>query len=67
MALNQVVLPGFAAYHIGIETTEAKAAAEAERPRIDADPLETMEGDEMAPSGEMLGPRDESDPDGPPE
>lgn len=44
MALNQVVLPGFAAYHLGIETTEAAAAAEAERPRIDADPLETMEG-----------------------
>jgi predicted deacylase len=68
MALNQVVLPGFAAYHLGVETTEAKAAAEAERPRPDADPLETMEGDEMGPaSGEITGPRDEGDPDGPPE
>jgi predicted deacylase len=68
MALNQVVLPGFAAYHLGIETTEAAAAAEAERPRIDADPLETMEGDEMGPSSsEVTAPREEGDPDGPQE
>jgi predicted deacylase len=66
MALNQVVLPGFAAYHLGVETTEAEAAAEAERPRIDADPLETLEGDEMRPaSSDGMAPRDEGDPDGP--
>jgi predicted deacylase len=66
MALNQVVLPGFAAYHLGVETTEAEAAAEAERPALDADPLETMDGDEMAPSGaEIIVPRDEGDPDAP--
>lgn len=66
MALNQVVLPGFAAYHLGVETTEAEAAAEAERPAVDADPLETMEGDEMGPSGaELTVPRDEGDPDAP--
>lgn len=68
MALNQVVLPGFAAYHLGIETTEAEAAADAERPAIDADPLETMDGDEMGPSAsEVTAPRDEGDPDGPQE
>ncbi len=68
MALNQIVLPGFAAYHLGIETTEAAAAAEAERPRLDADPLETMEGDEMGPASlEITVPRDEGDPDGPEE
>lgn len=66
MALNQVVLPGFAAYHLGVETTEAEAAAEAERPAPDADPLETLEGDEMGPSGsEVSTPRDEDDPDAP--
>lgn len=66
MALNQVVLPGFAAYHLGVETTEAAAAAEAERPAPDADPLETLEGDEMGPSGsEVSTPRDEDDPDAP--
>lgn len=68
MALNQVVLPGFAAYHLGIETTEAQAAADAERPPIDQDPLETMEGDEMGTvAPEVRAPRDEGDPDGPQE
>ena len=29
MALNQVVLPGFAAYHVGVETSEQRAVEEA--------------------------------------
>ena len=31
MALNQIVLPGFAAYHLGIETSEQRVAEEAAR------------------------------------
>ena len=31
MALNQIVLPGFAAYHVGIETSEQRVAEEAAR------------------------------------
>lgn len=50
MALNQVVLPGFAAFHIGIETTDEAAAEEAAQP--DPDPLERLEGDEMGPPAE---------------
>ena len=45
MALNQLVLPGFAAYHIGIETSEQHAVEEAAN--APPDPLEQLEGDEM--------------------
>jgi uncharacterized protein len=31
MALNQIVLPGFAAYHLGVETSEQRMAEEAAR------------------------------------
>jgi uncharacterized protein len=46
MALNQVVLPGFAAFHVGIETSEQQAVEEASQP---AEPgaIEQMEGDQI--------------------
>ncbi len=47
MALNQIVLPGFAAFHVGVETSMEGAAKEAEKPSVD--PLENMEDDELAP------------------
>ena len=47
MALNQLVLPGFAAYHIGIETSEERAVEDASQPTPATDELERMEGDEM--------------------
>lgn len=64
MALNQVVLPGFAAYHLGVETSEARAAEDAVRIAPDVEPLETLEGDEFDETdANALRPRDESDPD----
>jgi predicted deacylase len=49
MALNQVVLPGFAAFHVGIETSEQEAVEEASQP---AEPgaIEQMEGDQIEAS-----------------
>ena len=62
MALNQVVLPGFAAYHIGIETSEAQAAEEAAQAPAEPDAIERMEGDQL---NEVLGdPRQGGDGDG---
>ena len=57
IALNQLVLPGFAAYHIGIETSEQQAVEEASQPQPVEDELERLEGDEMnegrgSPEGE---------------
>jgi predicted deacylase len=52
MALNQVVLPGFAAYHVGIETSEAQAAEEAAHAPAEPDAIEQMEGDQI---NEVLG------------
>ncbi len=40
MARNQVVLPGFAAYHVGEETSEARAVREAAASRAADDPVE---------------------------
>ncbi len=37
MALNQIVLPGFAAYHLGVETSEQRMAEEAARAAANAD------------------------------
>ncbi len=38
MAINQVVIPGFAAYHIGIESTQEKmASTEDEIEHVDID------------------------------
>ncbi|HET9482656.1 MAG TPA: succinylglutamate desuccinylase/aspartoacylase family protein [Xanthomonadales bacterium] len=56
IALNQLVLPGFAAYHIGIERSEEQAVESASQPPVE-DELERLEGDEMnegrgAPEGE---------------
>lgn len=52
IALNQVVLPGFAAYHVGIETSEAQAAEEAAQAPAEPDAIERMEGDQI---NEVLG------------
>jgi hypothetical protein len=54
MALNQVVLPGFAAYHIGVETSEEEAVEDAAHP-VEPGAIEQLEGDELnegeAPAG----------------
>jgi predicted deacylase len=50
LALNQVVLPGFAAFHIGIQTSEQQAVEEALQPLFGDDAIERMEGDEMGPA-----------------
>lgn len=62
MALNQVVLPGFAAFHVGIETSEAQAAEEAAQAPTEPDAIEQMEGDQI---NEVLGEPRESEPDEP--
>ncbi len=68
LALNQVVLPGFAAYHIGIETSEQGAVEEALAPAPGVDPIERMEGDEMEPPPVPDGePRSEPDSPMPPD
>jgi predicted deacylase len=68
LALNQVVLPGFAAYHIGIETSEQGAVEEALLPAPGVDAIERMEGDEMSPPPAIEGePRSEPDSPMPPD
>jgi predicted deacylase len=68
LALNQVVLPGFAAFHIGIETSEQQAVEEAQHPAVGDDALERMEGDEMGPAPpESAGERSEPDAAAPPD
>jgi predicted deacylase len=48
IALNQLVLPGYAAYHIGIETSEQQAVHEAQQiPVSPEQAIERMEGDEL--------------------
>jgi len=47
MALNQLVLPGFAAYHIGIETSEQHAVEEAANAPTSPDSIEQLEGEEI--------------------
>jgi len=67
LALNQVVLPGFAAFHIGIETSEQQAVEEAQQPLSTEDAIERMDGDEMGPAPpEADGERDEADAATPP-
>lgn len=51
MALNQVVLPGFAAFHVGIETSEQQAVEEAQQPMAPGS-IEQMEGDQIDESRE---------------
>ena len=58
LALNQVVLPGFAAFHIGIETSEQQAVEEARQPVYGDDAIERMEGDEMGPAPPERSPGD---------
>jgi predicted deacylase len=68
LALNQVVLPGFAAYHIGIETSEQGAVEEALAPAPGVDAIERMEGDEMEPPpAAETEPRSEPDSPMPPD
>jgi predicted deacylase len=68
LALNQVVLPGFAAFHIGIETSEEQAVEEAQHPAVGDDALERLEGDEMGPAPpEASGVREEPDAAAPPD
>jgi hypothetical protein len=62
MALNQVVLPGFAAFHVGIETSEAQAAEEAALAPTEPDAIEQMDGDQI---NEVLGEPRENDSDEP--
>lgn len=50
MALNQVVLPGFAAYRIGMETSKAEAALEQGEPSSEVSGA--MEGDDVLPEDE---------------
>ncbi len=56
MAQNQVVLPGFAAYHIGVETSEEQVVEEAQSQR-------SLEMDGPPPEHDRM----ESAPDDPPE
>ncbi|MFN9731512.1 MAG: succinylglutamate desuccinylase/aspartoacylase family protein [Pseudomonadota bacterium] len=65
LALNQVVLPGFAAFHVGIQTSEQQAVEEARQPVYGDDALERMEGDEMGPAPPERG-SDEPDAAAPP-
>jgi hypothetical protein len=65
LALNQVVLPGFAAFHIGIQTSEQQAVEEALQPVFGDDAIEQMEGDEMGPAPPERSP-DEPDAATPP-
>jgi predicted deacylase len=50
MALNQVVLPGFAAYRIGVATTKAEAALDQGEPSSEVSGA--MEGDDVLPEDE---------------
>jgi predicted deacylase len=65
LALNQVVLPGFAAFHIGIETSIQQAVEEASQSLDGDDAIERMEGDEMGPPPPERSPGD-ADAVGPP-
>ncbi len=47
IALNQLVLPGFAAYHIGVERSERSAVQEAAQMPREAQAVESMEGDQL--------------------
>jgi len=49
MALNQVVLPGFAAYHLGVETSEEHAVEEAASGTIKAPVEEDAAAGDEAP------------------
>ena len=50
MALNQVVLPGFAAYRIGMETSKTQAALDKGEPSSEVSGA--MEGDDVLPEDE---------------
>ncbi len=54
IALNQLVLPGFAAYHIGVERSERTAVEEAAQMPRESQAVETMEGDEFNEGGEAV-------------
>ncbi|MCB1612005.1 MAG: hypothetical protein KDI60_09660, partial [Xanthomonadales bacterium] len=52
MALNQVVLPGYAAFHVGEEATEAKVVRDAEREPAAVEEAERMDEGEPAEATE---------------
>lgn len=56
IALNQLVLPGFAAYHIGVERSERTAVQEATRMPLGAHAVENMEADQFGENGEAAAP-----------
>ena len=58
MALNQVVLPGFAAYHLGVQTSEAHAVEEAASGAADAPVEEDPSPDAEPEPGDTLPPPD---------
>lgn len=52
MALNQVVLPGYAAFHVGEEATEAKVVRDAEREPAAIEEAERMDEGEPSEAAE---------------
>ncbi len=59
MALNQVVLPGYAAFHVGEEASEAQVIRDAARALVVPDETESM--DEGAPSTPVEGSTEQID------
>ncbi len=47
IALNQLVLPGFAAYHIGVERNERAAVEEAEKVDKESEAAENMDSEQL--------------------
>ncbi|MCB1588542.1 MAG: succinylglutamate desuccinylase/aspartoacylase family protein [Xanthomonadales bacterium] len=72
MALNQVVMPGFAAFNIGVETSEVQAVLDAKIRDPAAEELSDLErvdeaegeGEESPPTTPATPPEDEEDRDG---
>ncbi len=56
IALNQLVLPGFAAYHIGVERSESTAVQEAARMPHETRAAESMDGEQFGENGETSAP-----------
>lgn len=62
MALNQVVMPGFAAFHIGLQTTEERAASEAmTQSESTMDSANDPEVDSETGADSTLGDREDND------
>ncbi|MGD9583335.1 MAG: succinylglutamate desuccinylase/aspartoacylase family protein [Lysobacterales bacterium] len=64
MALNQIVLPGFALFHIGVQTSEQRLAEEAAAAAVDAVPASTVpeeDGDDNPQEAAEVADEDESE------